>query len=476
MNKNRPLSRREFNNTIDFKVNKINNQHRNNMSSFARRKNYNNNKLFRSISINSRNKFKEKPKLFSLLDINYKITNSRGTSFPEQYRRLTDDENKSLFGFSYKKNKNTYLNDVQQNLNNKSKENINLSENENNLENKKLAKCESDLGDMLKLKKNNLLRKKFKINGIDKVKNINKEINNNKIKDNEKEMVSSNNEYNDIYNIKRHPKNLTKILSLKSKGELRKLYDGNENEKNKENNRKDRWIPKGYDSYELLIKHPKLFTKKLKIEYSMKKTLSAKMIKDKAYKSDIFFFKPPSEKEVTSKYLNEYRDYQNSDIFNIKNDNQNLSKSGEKYLFKNIDRNKYNITRESNSQWKLANNNIPTLINSSSKDYNILSSNSKGISLSKEKIFIECENKKDKNSKMINNVNYMNPKYRQKGLTEFIDITRNGASNIDKDYINSYSNNPKCFFKNDEVCSSFYNIHFRYKDICKKPFVKNFFD
>ena len=35
----------------------------------------------------------------------------------------------------------------------------------------------------------------------------------------------------------------------------------------------------------------------------MKKTLSAKIIKDRAYKSDIFFFKPPSEKEVSYKVL-----------------------------------------------------------------------------------------------------------------------------------------------------------------------------
>ena len=119
---------------------------------------------------------------------------------------------------------------------------------------------------------------------------------------------------------------------------------------------------------------------------------------------------------------------------------------------------------------------MPTLINSSSKDYNILSSNNKGIYLSKEKIMIECENRKDKNSKMINNVNYMNPIYRTKGLTEFIDITRNGASNSGKDYIQVYSNNPKCFFKNNEVCTSFYESHFQYKNLCKKPFVNNFFD
>ena len=77
---------------------------------------------------------------------------------------------------------------------------------------------------------------------------------------------------------------------------------------------------------------------------------------------------------------------------------------------------------------------------------------------------------------MIAQANYMNPAYKKKGLTEFIDITRNGASNIGKDYNNIYSNNPKCFYKNNDVCSTFYDTHFQYKNLCKKPFIKNFFD
>jgi hypothetical protein len=66
----------------------------------------NNNKNLRLLSGNS---YKFRPKLFSLLDINDKITNSRGTSLPIQFKRLTDEENQRQFGFSYRKEQNYNL-------------------------------------------------------------------------------------------------------------------------------------------------------------------------------------------------------------------------------------------------------------------------------------------------------------------------------------------------------------------------------
>ena len=45
---------------------------------------------------------KNNPKLFSLLDINDKITNSKGTSLPNQYKRLTDEELNKKFTVTYK--------------------------------------------------------------------------------------------------------------------------------------------------------------------------------------------------------------------------------------------------------------------------------------------------------------------------------------------------------------------------------------
>ena len=483
MYKLRPLSKREDSNIISFfKLNKAFNFGRNNVSSLARRNSYNSPKLFKTVNILSRNKNKETSKLFSLLDINDKITNSRGTSLPSQYLRLTDEENQRLFGFSYRISDKYDKKDFQPKSRNKSKENINLTESLKNTENKrKIKRCKSDIGDQLKMTKNNFFNKYIK-------ENENKEnliYNNDKIQENKIDISDSNKEF-EIYNLKKNPIKLTKAFSAKTPNAILKHNNQKENENNKENkserkkisenNKKDRWFPKGLATHELLIKHPKLFAKKLKIEYSVKNNFSTKKILENQYKSDIFFFKPPTEKEISFKSIKSNRNFQNSDIFNIKNDTQSVSKSGETYLFKNNAKIKYNASRESNSYWNIAKNDIPTLFNSSSKEYNILNPDGKGISLGKEKIVIECENRKDKNSNMINNENYMNPSHRRKGITEYIDITRNGGSNPGRDYMSIYQKNPKCFYKDDGVCSSFYNLHFHYKNLCKKPFNRNFFD
>ena len=51
----------------------------------------------------------KKPKLYSLNDINDKVTNSKGLKLPKQYRRLTDKElnkyfrNDKIIGWNYDK-------------------------------------------------------------------------------------------------------------------------------------------------------------------------------------------------------------------------------------------------------------------------------------------------------------------------------------------------------------------------------------
>jgi hypothetical protein len=77
------------------------------------------NKSFRILSSCSNSylpKFKEK--LFSLLDVNYKVTNSRGTSLPIQYKRLSEEENKRQFGFLYREEQNHNLAVIKNFLNN----------------------------------------------------------------------------------------------------------------------------------------------------------------------------------------------------------------------------------------------------------------------------------------------------------------------------------------------------------------------
>ena len=49
----------------------------------------------------------------------------------------------------------------------------------------------------------------------------------------------------------------------------------------------------------------------------------------------------------------------------------------------------------------------------------------------------------------------MNPIYRQKGLVEFIDIARNWANNQGMDFMRTFHNNPKCFYKHNQVGNTF---------------------
>ena len=111
MNRYRPLSRMEINKNLSLgKINKSHNTIRNNLSSFTRGTNYSNQKLSKTHYLENRNK----PQLFSLLDINDKITNSRGTVLPIQFKRLTDEENKRLFHFSYRTDKRYDFSRIQQ--------------------------------------------------------------------------------------------------------------------------------------------------------------------------------------------------------------------------------------------------------------------------------------------------------------------------------------------------------------------------
>ena len=437
---NRPKSYSRYNN----------NASQNNLSKtstgFFKLENNKNLRLF------SGNLYQFRPKLFSLLDINDKITNSRGTSLPMQFKRLTDEDNQRQFGFSYRKDQNFNLALIKKFL---SKMNFSNS----NKKKRKIIKIEetnkNDIINEKKVEKNSNKNFKIKIENNNKIdtQNENKNINNT-------EIVNKN--------------NIRKIISNKQKQNTTELNQS----KLKLRNRNDCWLPEGYPKYELLVNNPKLLLKQIKNDPFAGKLpdYNLKIISKKSYDSDIFFKKPITKKESSYNKKVKQHDHQASDIFNLNYDVENLLKSSEKYIFKTKPKEYYYLTRESNSKWspKLS---IPTFLNSPSTEYNILNPGKKNIGMTKEKIIIEVDNQRKKNieekkfNKTISkSVNYMNPIYRQKGLSEFIDITRNGGNNTGKDFINCYNNNPKCFCKNNEVCSSFYNSYAFYRDICTKPF------
>ena len=240
-------------------------------------------------------------------------------------------------------------------------------------------------------------------------------------------------------------------------------------------NRNDKWIPKGYKEYEYIVNNPRLIQKQISTNNPFAgrlPDLSLKDIRDKSRQSDIFFRKPPSiiEDEFNQKTLF-YKDHQNSDIFLEKNDMDSILKNGETYLFKPNKIESYTNSRESNSKW-MAKTNIPTLLNHVSTEYNIINPGNKGISNTKNKILIDCENKKNPNFECVNN---FNPIYRQKSLCEFIDITRNGAPNPGKDYLKAYNSSKDAFRLRSEVCGTLGDLHHTYKELIVKPFSMNKF-
>jgi hypothetical protein len=415
-----------------------------------------NNKITRLFSGNNFG-IKFRPKLFSLLDINDKITNSRGTSLPIQFKRLSEEETKRQFGFSYREDQNTKLALIKDFLNNMHPSKYKCKQ--NNQTKTSEEDCKKSTKNINEGNNNNK-KIEIKIDNNNKDSNVNENKNKEKI-ENKKENNNDNTKNN----------NKKRIVS--------KAKTQPNEEKLKIRNRNDYWLPEGYSKYELLVNNPKLLLKQIKSDpfAGNLPEFKLKNIKKRSYDSDIFFSKPATKKECSYNKIIKQHNHQISDIFNVDYKVENLMKTSEKFLFKRKTKDYYYLTRESNSKWE-PKVSIPTFLNSPSVDYNILSPGKKNFGLTKEKIITEIEKNKKKNAeekkldkKISESVNYMNPIYRQKGLSEFIDITRNGGNNPGKDFINCYTNNPRCFFKNDETCSTFYNSYVFYKDLCNKPFI-----
>jgi hypothetical protein len=193
------------------------------------------------------------------------------------------------------------------------------------------------------------------------------------------------------------------------------------------------------------------------------KTSSAREIKQTMDKSDIFFLnKNESRKEnFAMKHDNFNQRNQtknsNSDIFMLKNDNDNLNKCGEKYLFKTIN-NVYDTSTRSNSEWK-DKNIYDNLLNHSSRTYHMLNPDIKNISKTKQDIMNEATS--------------YNPIYRQKSLCEFIDLNRVGVPNPNKAYLNAAKTSKNPFARNTNICAAYNDIYGGYRNLCDKPFDKN---
>ena len=387
---------------------------------------------FRSLLTNRNN--------FSLLDINDKVTNSRGTSLPIQYKRLTSKEVKELFNIEKLENYKKF-----QKMKYNSMKNIFLEKN-------KIAN---------KTKHQNIINKKnFE-------KNYETDIINNKtdICDN----INNNTNYSCIKNEIKKIKKDNIIISKRpqtSKANNRKKIIFEEEKKNNEKTYKikDIWKPLNYEEYEEMVNDKKKLIKKMQKNpfFTRLPQCSIKEIKEKVNHSDIFFLQKNNKENIDLEHNNNYikkknyNIYFNSDIFNIKNDEINIKKIGEKYLFNNQNNIKYTSSKESQSSWQ---NNIykDPINNFSSKNYNILSPNRKNNFLNKDDIYKSLKKK---------------PLNKQKGLGNYMDSANNNSSHFGQEYSKCYKSNPNCFKKVTEICANFGDLFLHYKNMCDQPFHK----
>ena len=215
--------------------------------------------------------------------------------------------------------------------------------------------------------------------------------------------------------------------------------------------KRDKYLPKGYLEYEQRLLNNNNSNKE-RIYYIKER-------KQKANESDILFLKPRSEKESIN-YINKEKARTftiklGSDIFNSKNDLNNLMKSSELYLFK---RHNKQFSTESNSFWA-SKVSTPSYMNYPSVEYNILNPTKKNNTKTKEKIYKETLDKK-----------LMNPIYKQKSISTFYDITKVGT-NRNLTYQKTIEENNKIFYKNNDICTIQYNNYKNYEGLISKPFL-----
>ena len=264
----------------------------------------------------------------------------------------------------------------------------------------------------------------------------------------------------------------------------------------KKNLRKDKFMPEGYDIFEKSIfencsknyinnNYIKINKTNIKlnkrnantnIASDKDKILIRKLNRLNQYKSQIFnnninnidnnnngskTYRPSVKLEKTKLI---YKKYLDSDIFNLRHDKNILEKSGE-YSYINSSKIKpclYNVNNETLLGWKLRKP-LPSFLNYSSSQYSLFNRNMKNnCGKTKEQIINEVK-KIDKE---------FNPTHKQKGLTEFIELSRVSAQNINVDYTKAINDEPNIFKKKNNFSTEFYDLHMHYKYLCDKPFQK----
>ena len=206
-----------------------------------------------------------------------------------------------------------------------------------------------------------------------------------------------------------------------------------------------------------------------KLQTEKEPILIRKLNKLNQYKSNIFFIEKGDNNKIeeNQKKINDrkiiYYKYLDSDIFNQRHECNIIKKSGEHSFFEGNKTKKemYNSNNETLLGWKLRKP-MPSFLNYTTSQFHLFNRDMKNTSKTKENIINEV--------KAINK--NFNPTHKQKGLTEFIELSSASASNINVDYNKAISENPNIFKKKNNISSEFNDIYSHYINICDKPFQK----
>ena len=357
-----------------------------------------------------------KSNLFSLNDVNDKVTNKRGTDFPDSFKRYNYKELKKIISSS---------------SNNKIKNN--LQKNEEKIEENKqnnINKKNKDKDNIRPKSAKSLNKKNLNIQIENNAKEKNKDINNN--------IDNNNKDIKIIYN------------SNKKAEELLMKYMINK--------KSDKYLPKNYNYYNTCLNNPILYNE-MKNEQILRiapkyKILNYNNIKNKINDSDIFFIK--KDNNVINNTFNNINNnkYMNSNIFNTKSlTKSDIEKSSEKYLFNKTNLQKYSKISDSKSDfvpYKINNVNQINTNNLTNEKYNIIAPNIKN--------YLDIVKKDIKNNNKI------------KGLSEFYDKTRKTSCNNNEDYQKAYKNNKFTFRKVHQMCGDYIESYNISKSLVNHPF------
>ena len=286
------------------------------------------------------------------------------------------------------------------------------------------------------------------------VQELNKISDNNNNKINEKRCLS----YSNINN-NEIEKNNIKLYNSNSDINVDEINDKNEIndtlDNNNSNNKRTIPISKYNSRYVHTINNDNLMYSRDEnyndeIKFNTIKNLP--IISSRQYQNS--FQNDSKNKNNTNNNVKKKEDRHYSDIFNLKNSNNNFFKDKNKGFFLY---NRNNIpmkdciekkTSINEVGWGPKDHNLKSRINTSSVAFNIISPSFKSISPTKRDIDI------------INN----NNSYKSNLMSEFIDMCKPGDSELRKDYINKLNANKNIFHRKN-YCSSLYDIHHDYKDL-----------